>query len=96
MKDRKSQKQPDAVYYDHMASVYKEIISGRIMVLRIKNKISQKQLGEYLSVTSQAITMMERGKRTPSFEILCKLADYFDVSLDYLTGRSDNPNSHKL
>ena len=30
------------------------------------------------------------------FQYRIALADFFDVSLDYLTGRSDNPNSHKL
>ena len=50
------------------------------------------KLGEYLSVTNEAVRLMEKGKRSPSFEVLCALADYFGVSLDYLTGRSDCPD----
>ena len=51
-------------------------------------------LGEYLSVTDEAVRLLEKGKRSPSFEVLCALADYFDVSLDYLVGRSDDPGRY--
>ncbi|MEK5166554.1 helix-turn-helix transcriptional regulator [Paenibacillus sp. FSL R5-0527] len=36
------------------------------------------------------VSHWERGTRTPSLEVACALADYFDVSLDYLVGRSDD------
>ena len=36
----------------------------------------------------------EYGEREPSFQKLIALADYFDVSLDYLVGRSDDPTRH--
>lgn len=84
----------DAEYYDNLASVYKATFSGRLLLLRVQRNISQKKLAQYLSITSQAITMMEKEKRVPSFEVLCKIADYFDVSLDYLVGRSDDPTRH--
>lgn len=84
----------EAAYYDDLVSTYKIVISSRIFLLRIQHDISQRQLGEYLSITSQAVTLLEKGKRVPSFEVLCKLADYFDVSLDYLVGRSDSPERH--
>lgn len=84
----------DAEYYDNLASVYKVTFSGRLLLLRVQRNISQKKLAQYLSITSQAITMMEKEKRVPSFEVLCKIADYFDVSLDYLVGRSDDPTRH--
>ena len=48
-------------------------------------------LGEQLSVTDEAVRLLEKGKRSPSFEVLCALADYFDVSIDYLVGRSASP-----
>jgi transcriptional regulator with XRE-family HTH domain len=57
--------------------------------------LSQKALAEILGVSDAAVTMMEKGKRLPSFEILCQLADYFNVSIDYLVGRSDDPTIHK-
>jgi len=37
----------------------------------------------------------EIGERRPTYDMLIKLADYFDVSLDYLVGRTDNPNVNK-
>ena len=55
-----------------------------------------KELGDIIGISDEAIRLMEKSKRSPSFEVLCKLADYFDVSLDYLVGRGDNPGSHKL
>ena len=64
---------------------------GRLLSLRKNKGISQKALASEFGISDAAITMMEKGKRLPSFEILCALADYFDVSLDYLVGRSDDP-----
>jgi transcriptional regulator with XRE-family HTH domain len=45
-----------------------------------------------LGVTVQAYSLLEKANRSPSFEILTALADYFSVSLDYLVGRSDDPS----
>ena len=50
-----------------------------------------KELGYILGVTDESVRLLEKSKRSPSFEILCALADYFDVSIDYLVGRSDDP-----
>lgn len=66
----------------------------RLLSLRKNKGISQKALASEFGISDAAITMMEKGKRLPSFEILCSLADYFDVSLDYLCGRSDDPARH--
>lgn len=90
----KGQPYIDAAYYDSFAEYCKIVVSARILMLRVKKGISQKQLAVMLSVSPQAVTMMEKGKRIPSFEVLCKLAEYFDVSLDYLVGRSDDPKRH--
>jgi transcriptional regulator with XRE-family HTH domain len=68
---------------------YRENFSEKLFSLRTANNLSLKQLGDVIGVSNQAISLMERGKRSPSFEVLCQLADYFDVSLDYLVGRSD-------
>lgn len=92
---KKGQPYIDAAYYDDLVSVYKVVVSARILQLRIQKNMSQKQLAQYLSVTPQAVTMMEKGKRIPSFEVLCKLADLFQISLDYLVGRSDNPEINR-
>ncbi len=73
----------------------KKFFSERLFLLRSKKRLSQKALGELLGVSDAAITMMEKGKRSPSFEILCALADYFEVSIDYLTGRTDKPEINR-
>lgn len=70
---------------------YKAIFSERLSALRLSRKVSMACLGEAVSVSDEAIRLLERGKRSPSFEVLLALADYFDVSVDYLVGRSDDP-----
>lgn len=61
----------------------------RLLECRKAARMSQKALANVLGISDAAITMMEKGKRSPSFEVLCALADFFDVSIDYLTGNSD-------
>lgn len=73
---------------------YKNLFSSRLLACRKEKGLSQKTLAEILGVSDAAVTMMEKSKRAPSFEVLCTLADYFDVSLDYLVGRSDDPTRH--
>lgn len=75
---------------------YKNIFSERLLALRKSSKISLQALGDKLGISNQAVSLLEKGRRSPSFEVLLALADYFDVSLDFITGRSDNPNSEKL
>lgn len=72
----------------------KKNFAGRLSALRLKSKISQTQLGEIAGVTQFAVSKMEKGERAASIEVLYALADYFDVSLDYLVGRSDDPTRH--
>lgn len=63
----------------------------RLVQLRKENNITQKQLAKELSVSEVGIQNYEGERRKPAFDVLITLADYFDVSLDYLVGRSDNP-----
>ena len=67
------------------------LFSERLLTLRKEKKLSQSQLAEQLSVSFHQVRKMEKGQRAASIEVLCALADYFDVSLDYLVGRSDDP-----
>ena len=57
--------------------------------LRTRNKMTQKQLADTLGVSESRIGMYERCPREPDFEMLEAIADYFNVDMDYLTGRSD-------
>jgi len=58
--------------------------------LRSERKISQKALGALLGITDRNIRFYENGSHRPDFDGLLMLADYFQVSLDYLTGRTEN------
>lgn len=57
--------------------------------LRAEKRVSQKALGDVLGVGDRNIRFYETGERRPDFDGLLMLADYFQVSLDYLVGRSD-------
>ena len=55
-----------------------------------KRNITQKQLAESLGVTKQTVSLWERGLRAPDFSKLDPIADYFDVTVAYLVGSSDD------
>lgn len=55
--------------------------------IRMKRKLSQKQIAEELKISQQQYSKWEGGIITPNAETLVRLADYFDVSIDYLLGR---------
>ncbi len=57
-------------------------------------KLTQKQAAEIAGVAERVFQSYEYGKVVPSALVLIALADYFDVSLDYLVGRSDDPARH--
>lgn len=58
--------------------------------LRAEKKIKQKDIAEILRISTTCYAGYEQGYREPSFEVLKKLANYFDVSTDYLLGLSDD------
>jgi transcriptional regulator with XRE-family HTH domain len=61
----------------------------RVRELREDKDIKQKTMAEYLQVTQNAYSKYELGHRGLSAEVLCKVADYHNVSVDYLLGRTD-------
>lgn len=66
-----------------------EIFQKNIIELRKANKYTQKQVAEFLNITQPSYIRYENGKAEPSLENLVKLADLYDVSIDFLCGRSD-------
>lgn len=62
-----------------------------LKTMRQKKGLTQKQLGKETGTSERAIQNYELGVRKPTYEILIALADFFDVSLDYLVGRSGEP-----
>ena len=66
-----------------------EEFKTRLKELRRQRRITQKEMGEYLGITTRAYQFYESGDRYPDFQGLIALADYFQVSIDYLVGRTD-------
>ena len=62
--------------------------------LRKSRNVTQKQLALEIGASERGIQQYELGERKPTYDMLIALADYFDVSLDYLVGRSDDPTRH--
>lgn len=64
-----------------------KIFGEHVKKLRIEKQISQVTLGESLGIGKSAVSMIENGQRSASIEVASKIADYFDVPIDYLLGR---------
>lgn len=64
----------------------------RLKTERKKNNITQTQLAEKLYLDRSSISKYESGKQIPETPTLEKLADFFDVSIDYLLGKTDIRN----
>ncbi len=69
-------------------------LSKGLKRVRKEKKVLQKDIAKILELPLRTYQSYEYGEALPSIETLDKLADYFDVSLDYLVGRSDDPKSH--
>ena len=66
-------------------------LGERLRGLRESVKLSQVKMAELLGVKQSSINRYEQGLSAPSLETLVKYADYFDVSMDYLYCRTDEP-----
>ena len=66
----------------------------RIRELRKERNLTMKRLGEAIGVAESTISLYENGKRQPDNDTLQKLADYFNVSVDYILGRTDDMNQN--
>ena len=68
--------------------------SERLVLLRKSNGLTQKKLAQEMKLSELAIQNYESQRRKPAFDVLIALADYFNVSLDYLVGRSEDPKRY--
>ncbi len=64
-------------------------IGNKLKELRKNENLTQKQLADKLEIGRVNYTRYETNATRPDYETLIKFADYFDVSLDYLLGRTD-------
>lgn len=69
--------------------------SERIRELRLARGMSQDALGKVAGVKRYSVYGYEKGNNYPEVPVLITLADYFEVSIDYLLGRTDNPEINK-
>ena len=67
------------------------IVGERMKELRVNARYSQKQLADLCETTQASIGRYETGLAEPPLEKLLWYANFFDVSLDYIFGRTDNP-----
>lgn len=63
----------------------------RLKALRLERHLQQSDVARIISCGQPLYSRYERGSVSPSGETLIALADFYDVSLDYLVGRSDDP-----
>lgn len=66
----------------------------RFKELRSSNNLTQSDIGKKLDLKIRIIQYYEKNERYPDFKGLISIADFFDVSLDYLVGRSDDPTRY--
>lgn len=64
---------------------------NRMRDLREDAELSQAELAAALDIAQTTYSGYERGFREPSLEMLCRIADFFHTSTDYLLGRTDDP-----
>ena len=65
-------------------------ISKRIKELRLEKNLKQKDVAKHLNIATNTLSQFENNKGRPSLEVLSAMADFFEVSIDYLIGREDD------
>lgn len=67
------------------------MLGNRLRLLRTQRKLTQEEVAKKIGVARTTYAMYEQNSREPDNDTLQKLADYFEVSVDYLLGRTDDP-----
>jgi len=62
-------------------------LAERLTELRTQSGLSQREFSKRVSIAQPTVANWEVGRREPSIDTLIKIAQFFDVSLDYLVGR---------
>lgn len=69
------------------------LLNERLRQLRKMNNLTAKEFSAIFNISHSSVSLYESGKRTPSIDLIIKIAQYFDVSTDYLLGVTDTPYS---
>lgn len=64
----------------------------RLKESRTQKRFMQREVAECVGIATHTYQQYELGNRRPSYEILVAIADYLDVTTDYLLGRADKPD----
>ncbi len=67
----------------------------RLKAIRLQKGITQLKLAMDLNMNQNSISRYENGEREADYKTLIAFADYFHVSIDYLLGRTDNPEMNQ-
>jgi transcriptional regulator with XRE-family HTH domain len=63
----------------------------RLLQLKQERKVLQKDVAAGIGLSLRGYQYYEKGQKEPTLSVLIRLADFYDVSLDYLVGRSEDP-----
>ena len=66
------------------------LLNENIKALRMSRNINQVEFAKHLGVTKQCVSNWENDNVVPSIEMLCKIADFFNVTTDYILGRKED------
>lgn len=80
------------IVYNVIEVIYMPIFPQRLKELRKSKGLSQQKLADFLGTSKSSVNMYERGEREPGLEMVESIADFFNVDVDYLFGKSDIPN----
>jgi len=72
----------------------KDILVERLNVLMNDNKITKQALASHIGIHRSSVSQICHGVNLPSIDTLVAIAEYFNVTTDYLLGISENPKSH--
>ena len=73
-----------------------QVFRQRLQMLREKRQMSRKLLSELCGLSSDVIRRYERGEADPRIESLILIADFFEVTTDYLLGRTDEEKDERI
>ncbi len=71
------------------------IFSEKLKLTRQQHNLTQKNIADFLEISERSYQNYEYGNREPNFNNTVKIADYFNCSIDYLLGRTNNPEVNK-
>ena len=70
------------------------MFADKIRVLRKEKKLTQPEVAKEVDLSARGYQDLELGAK-PRYDALLHIADFYDVSVDWLMGRTDNPHAHR-